>query len=283
MSEDTDGAVGRCVSGCTIALVTSLYITASVVYHWMIQPPVYLALLFNFTWLMAMWSYIQTAFTDPGTPKCPEWQDWSRVREGLAKSVDQDGKKMGWAPGKPSWCAICRRERPERAHHCSSCGRCILRMDHHCPWIGSCVGWRNHKYFLLLNWWTSLSCLCFLLSMTGPRLLEALEIAPGSFSTGSLLLMVAVLMIVIFLLLTGILFCISLHLAMRNITTIEDFFSGENPYMFDSSIKNLTQLLGPPGVRWLVPVPCACRPCDGTSFPLASEVIDRMASGYGSV
>jgi len=95
--------------------------------------------------------------------------------------------------------------------------------------------------------------------------------------------MVAVLMIVIFLLLTGILFCISLHLAMRNITTIEDFFSGENPYMFDSSIKNLTQLLGPPGVRWLVPVPCACRPCDGTSFPLASEVIDRMASGYGSV
>lgn len=282
MSEDTDGAVGRCVSGCTIALVTSLYITASVVYHWMIQPPVYLALLFNFTWLMAMWSYIQTAFTDPGTPKCPEWQDWSRVREGLAKSVDQDGKKMGWAPGKPSWCAICRRERPERAHHCSSCGCCILRMDHHCPWIGSCVGWRNHKYFLLLNWWTSLSCLCFLLSMTGPRLLEALEIAPGSFSTGSLLLMVAVLMIVIFLLLTGILFCISLHLAMRNITTIEDFFSGENPYMFDSSIKNLTQLLGPPGVRWLVPVPCACRPCDGTSFPLASEVIDRMASGYGT-
>jgi len=91
MSEDTDGAVGRCVSGCTIALVTSLYITASVVYHWMIQPPVYLALLFNFTWLMAMWSYIQTAFTDPGTPKCPEWQDWSRVREGLAKSVDQAG------------------------------------------------------------------------------------------------------------------------------------------------------------------------------------------------
>lgn len=163
----------------------------------MIQPPVYLALLFNFTWLMAMWSYIQTAFTDPGTPKCPEWQDWSRVREGLAKPVDQagvakttetletghvvtrtfpasgrvfpaknerieaatpncglycqyqppkfwvcwnhslallqtmaksrslvpkhlvsrgsqDGKKMGWAPGRPSWCAICRRERPER-------------------------------------------------------------------------------------------------------------------------------------------------------------------------
>ena len=32
--------------------------------------------------------------------------------------------------------------------------------------------------------WTSLSCLCFLLSMTGPRLLEALEIAPGTFSSG---------------------------------------------------------------------------------------------------
>ena len=96
MSEDVDGAVARCVSGFTITLVTSLYITASVVYHWMIQPQVYLAVLFNFTWLMAMWSYIQTAFTDPGTPKCPEWQDWSRVREGHAKQVDQAGvRKRG--------------------------------------------------------------------------------------------------------------------------------------------------------------------------------------------
>ena len=91
MSEDPDGAVGRCVSGFTITLVTSIYITASVVYHWMIQPPVYLAM--HFTWLMAMWSYVQTAFTDPGTPRCPEWQDWSRVREGLGKPLDQAGHR----------------------------------------------------------------------------------------------------------------------------------------------------------------------------------------------
>lgn len=88
MSEDNH-AVARCLFGLTTSIVTGFYIGASVVYHWLVQPSVQWALFFNLTWILALWSYLQTAFTDPGTRNCPEWQDWSRVREGLSKHVEE--------------------------------------------------------------------------------------------------------------------------------------------------------------------------------------------------
>jgi len=48
-------------------------------------------------------------------------------------------------------CGTCLRIKVERSHHCRQCGKCVLKMDHHCPWLANCIGYRNYKYFLLIE------------------------------------------------------------------------------------------------------------------------------------
>ncbi|XP_046549035.1 palmitoyltransferase ZDHHC21-like isoform X1 [Haliotis rubra] len=65
-----------------------------------------------------------------------------------------------------TYCRVCNRKRPQRAHHCRRCGQCVMKMDHHCPWINNCVGEQNHyAFFLLLLYAFLLSAVVFLLCM----------------------------------------------------------------------------------------------------------------------
>lgn len=54
------------------------------------------------------------------------------------------------------FCTECQNLRPPRAVHCKLCNRCIERRDHHCSWIGNCIGQKNHKYLILLMFYSSL-------------------------------------------------------------------------------------------------------------------------------
>jgi len=105
------------------------------------------AVVFNVIWGLAMWSYARAHIADPGrVPK-----RWTEFVRNIGDSLPIAPARPEWQPGKATYCKKCDVPRPERAHHCLYCEVCVLRMDHHCPWINNCVGFRNHKFFLLLG------------------------------------------------------------------------------------------------------------------------------------
>eukprot|EP00931_Biecheleriopsis_adriatica_P086771 TRINITY_DN61364_c0_g1_i1.p1 TRINITY_DN61364_c0_g1~~TRINITY_DN61364_c0_g1_i1.p1 ORF type:complete len:291 (-),score=39.89 TRINITY_DN61364_c0_g1_i1:61-933(-) len=282
----------RWAANISVVGVLGIFAGEWVAYHVLAQPEAGWALLFNVLLLLSVWSYLQTCLTNPGTPDCDEWQEWARIKKGertdeqWQKDAEQEAEARGtqregvWRPGQSSWCSKCRMERPERAHHCSACGLCVLRMDHHCPWIGSCVGWRNHKYFVLVTWWSFLASAVFLLTLTRPSALQAILITPKTVANLSIPMVIAVMSVIIFGLLTGILFVVTVTGIIRNVTTIEDFYQGENPYCLDSTWSNLQEIFGAPDLRWLIPVPCTSRPSDGTRYRTRAAA---STQGYGAV
>mmetsp|Transcript_35744 Transcript_35744/g.95797 ORF Transcript_35744/g.95797 Transcript_35744/m.95797 type:complete len:317 (+) Transcript_35744:49-999(+) len=289
-----------------VALVSSIFVFEWFAYNFYAEPLIEWRIVFNVAIGLAGWSYLRTALSDPGTDECPEWVAWSKQRQADPEAADGAGgsegaartRRKGWAPGQVLWCDVCGADRPERAHHCSQCGRCILRMDHHCPWVGNCVGWRNHKYFLLLNFWSFWASLVLLLTIKGGDLAGALKVLGALDTTAQVALIAGILFALVFFMITGFMFLYSMAMAARNYTAVEELFPRANPYRYDSAWDNLSQLLGTLNLGVLLPVAPAGR-LDGVSFPRvlseaacadSEEAAERLPAnaapagpGYGAV
>lgn len=265
----------RQVGRLTVIILVTVYLAEWYVYHIVCHPQLLWAILFNVFFVLALASYLRAACTDPGTPESTEWKNWSLKTVGTSDATinsrregesEAASRKRGWAPGEMTKCEVCCKLRPERAHHCSLCGVCILRMDHHCPWVGNCIGWRNHKFFLLLNWWSALACLVWLITLRGPNALEALNVFQLN-SNASMIPMVGVVSTVVLFFVTAGMGAYSLTMAARNVTAIEEMFQGDNPYSYSSCFDNLQQLCGALDYKLVLPL-LPARRGDGTTFPV---------------
>lgn len=268
------------LSCISIAVVLSIYGAEWWVYHGVCHPSLQGALLFNALLALAVWSYLRTALSDPGTPDCEEWKEWSELRSQATEPATPTKRPRGWAAGEVTWCPECGRERPERAHHCSQCGVCVLRMDHHCPWVGNCVGWRNHKYFILMNWWSFWSALAFVLTMRGPTIVEAFDLLGILGLQIAMAPAIAAISCFVFMLITGGMFVHSVSMAARNTTVIEEFFHGDNPYCHPSCWENMKQLVGSFDLWLLLPVEAVDRP-SGTTFQATRPEAAKPEGGPG--
>jgi len=232
-------------------------------------------LLFNVCWILALWSYHQAHWADPGAVP----SRWHQFVRSVGEALPVSPARPEWQPAKATLCKKCKVPRPERAHHCVLCNICVMRMDHHCPWINNCVGVHNHKFFLLLAgyaWLASLvavgTSLPELWRLAGVALhLQDSSLVPGA----DLLTPMELYSFMLFgffafsigLLLTSLL---STHvpLALRNLTTIEDFYENmPNPFDMGSHVANLSAVFGAWGLDWFLPVR-PCRPTtDGVVYP----------------
>jgi palmitoyltransferase len=236
-------------------------------------------ILFNTTWGMAMWSYLRAHTADPGyVPRL-----WAEFVESVGSALPIAPARPEWQPGKVTWCKKCDIPRPERAHHCVISGTCVLRMDHYCPWINNCVGFKNHKYFLLLGTYACLASYVALITSFADLIscIGLLGHVDTNFSLGEessleiadvfAFLIFGFLALFIGLLLTPMLMA-HVPLATLNVTTIEDNYRNmPNPYDQGSAHGNLSQVMGAFGIDWFFPIAPWKPLSDGVSFARAGE------------
>jgi len=240
---------------------------------------------FNSFWVLTVWSFLRARYSDPGIVPA-RWQAFV-VSAGPALPIAPARKE--WQPRKATMCMKCRFPRPERSHHCALCGVCVMRYDHHCPWINNCVGFYNHKFFIQLSVYAWLTGFLTLLPSTllVPACIHGIvagtsevyrDLEPDPWSKEELGVIDAA--VVLSLALLGTLSCMLLYtvlrthlpLALRNLTSVEDFYENmPNPFNQGSVVGNLAQTFGAPGPDWLVPVSPWKPLSDGVTFPTSPE------------
>jgi len=228
---------------------------------WPVRP--IMTILFGLGWhisvFLTLTSYFRCMFTDPGG-----------VPLELSKGETQEKEK---------WCNKCDKFKPARTHHCSICRTCVLKMDHHCPWVNNCVGFRNYKFFCLFLMYVTVVALWFVAAAIPYIWASHFRIS----SPTDLQLLVLFIVCLTFGLALTCFASAHFNYALKNLTTLESFSKGLNPY--DLGYRgNWSQVFGNSPVFWFLPVrtsngdginyPTLPNNTQNTTTPVEAEVID---------
>lgn len=190
--------------------------------------------------VLFLWSYFAAVLMDPGFLPFNWYQTqrmkyhWTEQLSGLAVTHEQ--VEYALTHPRPTLCSFSR-----------SFGRFILRGDHVCNWIANWVGKRNHKQFMLLQFY---ACI-YTLALSISRFVVSQPLEQCSPTLGFFADMCAFLeiMISMFLLASAISSCIQLA---SNRTTIESWKNIQ-----DTEGRTFREEVcgSSPVVCWLCPIP----------------------------
>jgi len=240
-------------------------------------------IIFHYVTFMLVICYLRSILTHPGEiPDKEQDAYWEYVpQDGRVSAAGADGQHPALQESKRSgerrYCKWCAKYKPDRCHHCRVCRTCILKMDHHCPWIYNCVGFKNHKYFFLLLFYSVLACHIIMWTMT-ETMKDSFE-KETSFLKMFLVLFGETLATFLGVLVTAF-FGFHIWLMMKAMTTIEFCEksmkkTGFNGSTYDQGcLGNIQAVLGPNPLLWLWP----CSPPTGDGLEFNSEKSRLAAS-----
>jgi len=237
---------------------------------------------FNVVTALLVTCYLLCILVHPGTipekDEDPTWEYQDQHQNAAPGNVLlQEAKRSG----DRRHCKWCAKFKPDRSHHCRVCRQCILKMDHHCPWIYNCVGFRNHKFFFLLLFYTTIACHYIIWNM-----IDSVRAAtdPRTPFAAMFLLLFGETLACFLGLLVSVFFTFHIWLLMKAMTTIEFCEKSMKKSGYDSSAydrgfaKNLKAVLGDNPLLWLLP----CSPPSGSGLSFVDFGEDTpLAKGSG--
>ncbi|XP_068991350.1 palmitoyltransferase ZDHHC15B isoform X3 [Neodiprion pinetum] len=239
---------------------------------------------FHILFLLFLWSYWQTVFTDLG--RVPDkFRIPPAEMEKLQQPVSEEAQRQileqfaqdlpitnRTIKGAIRFCEKCQLIKPDRAHHCSICGTCVLKMDHHCPWVNNCVGFHNYKFFMLFLAYALLYCMF----IAGTSLEYFVKFWKGQLDgVGKFHLLFLFCVALMFAVSLTSLFFYHCYLILHNRSTLEAF----RPPMFRTGkdkdgfslgrYNNFQEVFGDNSRLWFLPVFTSLG--DGNVYPVRSQ------------
>lgn len=141
-----------------------------------------------------------------------------------------------------------------------------------------------------MNFYITVASLTGLLTLREPNAIKAMgygvfvSAADEHIHSGPvrMVLSIAVLLCVMFTIITLTLFALGLYNAALNVTQVESKYKGPNPYVLPTAWENMKQLFGSWSIWLFFPVLTTGSDSVGTTFPY-KKIKVHAPGGYGSV
>ena len=162
---------------------------------------------------------------------------------------------------------------PPRSRHCEMWNKWILKYDHHCFYIANWVGYHNHKYFVLLIFYTTLACifdsLCFVYGWSQGWFDSPVK---SLFSLANCFIQLSIFMtmssLILLLMLTSV-----MMIKNTSVAEVKKFYEiiCSNSVFNIGIINNIKMVMGENPWRWLLPDAKIERKWNGIDFPLRNS------------